>query len=158
GITVGTGLVGTYVGGVLGDRLLRRTKHAYLWFSGVTTLLAVPFVWVALTSASRAVYLSSIVLGELLLFASTGPVNSAIVNAVPAERPAAAVALSILAIHLLGDVPSPLLIGWISDEAHSLAKGVLLVPVATAIAGAIWAIAAWRAERADRRGHEMPAV
>ena len=64
---------------------------------------------------------------ELLLFASTGPVNSAIVNLVaPGER-ATAVALSILGIHLLGDVPSPPLIGAISD-ATSLQTAFLIAP------------------------------
>jgi len=165
-VTVVTGLVGTAVGGVLGDRLLKKTRHAYLWFSGVSTLAAVPFVWLALTLESPPLYLGAIVLGELMLFASTGPINSAIVNSVPAERRATAVAFSILAIHLLGDVPSPPLIGWVSDmlrggadssaetpaqAAKTLGRAVLMVPVAVAVAGALWTYAAWRAERADRR-------
>jgi MFS transporter, Spinster family, sphingosine-1-phosphate transporter len=149
GVTVVTGLIGTYAGGVLGDRLLRRTRHAYIWFSGVSTLAAVPFVWLALTLPSPSLYLPAIVVGELLLFASTGPINSAIVNSVPAAHRAAAVALSILAIHLFGDVPSPPLIGWISD-ASSLGRAVLIVPAAIAAAGVIWTVAALRAERADR--------
>lgn len=56
-------------------------------------------------------------------------------------------ALSILAIHLLGDVPSPWLIGFISDRS-SLGRAVLVVPVATVVAGLVWTYAAWRGERA----------
>lgn len=157
GITVVTGLFGTYLGGVAGDRLLRRTRHAYLWFSGVTTCLAAPLVWLALTLESPPLYLAAIVVGELLLFASTGPINSAIVNVVPARQRVAAVALSILSIHLLGDAVSPFLIGAVSD-ASSLRTAVLMVPVAVAVAGVIWTLTAVRAERLDRvaRGGAAP--
>ena len=57
-----------------------------------------------------------------------------------------AMALSIFAIHLLGDVPSPPLIGHLA-VAGSLARAVMIVPVALAIAAVIWLLCA----RADRR-------
>jgi hypothetical protein len=50
-------------------------------------------------------------------------------------RRAQAVALNIVVIHLLGDVPSPFLIGWVSDY-WSLKWGVSLTLVALA-AGAV---------------------
>ncbi len=37
-----TGFVGTFAGGWIGDRLLRATRQAYLWVSGVATLVAAP--------------------------------------------------------------------------------------------------------------------
>jgi hypothetical protein len=73
----------------------------------------------------------------------TGPVNSAILNAVVPNERATAVGLSILIMHLLGDVPSPPLIGRLSD-ATSLDRAFLIVPVAIVIAGLIWCVAAWR--------------
>jgi MFS family permease len=148
-IVVVTGFVGTFAGGWLGDLLLRRTAQAYLWLSGVTALLAAPLAWIVFTDPRPAVYLPAVVAAELLLFASTGPVNSAILNVVrPGER-ATAVAMSILTIHLLGDVPSPPLIGHISDLS-SLARGVLVVPVAILVAGAIWTLEAWLGGRRER--------
>jgi MFS transporter, Spinster family, sphingosine-1-phosphate transporter len=78
---------------------------------------------------------------EVLLFVSTGPVNSMIVNVVSPHMRATAMAASIFAIHLLGDVPSPLLVGMISD-LRSLAVGVLILPAATLVGGVIWTIAA----------------
>ena len=140
-IVVATGFVGTFAGGWGGDFFLRRNKQAYLWVSGWATVAAAPAALVAFVSPSRPVYMSAIVVTELLLFASTGPINSAIVNVVaPAER-ATAVALSILGIHLLGDVPSPPLIGAVSD-ATSLATAFLILPAAIALAGAVWLYAA----------------
>jgi MFS transporter, Spinster family, sphingosine-1-phosphate transporter len=140
-IVIVTGFVGTFIGGWLGDYLLKYSRQAYLWFSGLVTLLAVPCALLALTAPAPSVYYPAIVAAELLLFMSTGPINAAIVNiASPLER-ASAVALSMFAIHLLGDVPSPWLIGRLSD-ASSLGAAVLIVPVAVAVAGLIWLIAA----------------
>ncbi len=145
-IVVVTGFAGTFGGGWLGDFFLRRSKQAYLWVSGWATLAAAPAALIAFRAPQKAVYMAGIVVAELLLFASTGPINSAIVNVVsPGER-ATAVALSILSIHLLGDVPSPPLIGAVSD-ATSLATAFLIVPVAIALGGAIWLHAAWREGR-----------
>ena len=141
GIIVLTGLLGTYAGGWLGDRLLARTRTAYLWLSGVATLGAAPLFYLALASPTPAVYWSAVIGAQLLMFASTGPINSAIVNVVPAHIRASAVALSIFAIHTLGVVPSPFLVGLIAD-ARSLALGVLILPAAALVAGAIWCYAA----------------
>ncbi|HVP34003.1 MAG TPA: MFS transporter [Steroidobacteraceae bacterium] len=140
-IVIATGFIGTFAGGWLGDHLLRYSRQAYLWFSGITTLLAVPCALLALTAPAPAVYYPAIILAELLLFMSTGPINAAIVNiAAPFER-ASAVALSMFAIHLLGDVPSPVIIGRLSDLS-SLGQAVLIVPAAIALSGIIWLIAA----------------
>jgi hypothetical protein len=93
-----------------------------------------------------AFYLLALVAAQLLLFASTGPVNAAIVAEVPPAERASAMAMSILAIHVLGDVPSPALIGVLSDRS-SLGRAVLVVPVAILVAGLVWTYAAWRGER-----------
>lgn len=146
-IVVVTGLLGTFAGGWLGDYLIKRWRQAYLWMSAWMTLLAVPFVCVALIAASPTWYYGAICIAELLLFASTGPINTAIVNFVsPLER-ASAIAFSMFAIHALGDVISPPLIGVVSDHS-SLAVGVLLVPAAVLLCATFWFIAARTAERA----------
>jgi MFS family permease len=160
-VVVVTGFVGTFLGGWLGDLFLKRSAQAYLWVSGIATLLAVPLVAIALTDVRPAVYWPAMAISELLLFVSTGPINSAIVNVVsPGER-ATAVAVSIFAIHFLGDVPSPVIIGTLSDayaryfnpaeavtstvyQAAGLQRAIYLVPVAVAVAGLIWSAAAWR--------------
>jgi MFS family permease len=142
-IVVATGFVGTFAGGWAGDFFLKRSESAYLRVSGWVTLAAAPAAVVAFVSPSKPVYLSAIVVTELLLFASTGPINSAIVNVVAPTERATAVALSILGIHLLGDVPSPPLIGALSD-ATSLGTAFLLLPAVIAIAGAIWLTASRR--------------
>jgi MFS family permease len=147
-IVIVTGLLGTFAGGWLGDYFLRRSRQGYLWFSAVTTLAAAPVAVLALTGVVPAVYWPAIVVAELLLFMSTGPVNAAIINLVsPLER-ASAMALSIFTIHLLGDVPSPPLIGHLA-QSGSLGHAVLIVPVSLAIGGLIWLWSARAARLAE---------
>lgn len=145
-VVVVTGFVGTYAGGWVGDYYLRKSRQAYLWVSGIATLVAAPLTLVALAIGQPSVYWTAIVAAELCLFASTGPINSAIVNVVAPEIRATAVALSIFTIHILGDVPSPSLVGALSD-AHTLGEAVLIIPVAVLAGGIIWTYAAWRGER-----------
>ncbi len=140
-IVVVTGFLGTFIGGWLGDYWLKTSRQAYLWMSGWSTLLAAPFAFVALTAQAPLIYYPAIVIAELLLFMSTGPISSAIVNLVSPAQRASALALCMFAIHLLGDVPSPTLIGWMSDHS-SLGKAVLIVPVAVVISGIVWLISA----------------
>ncbi|MEI6668579.1 MAG: MFS transporter [Acidobacteriota bacterium] len=145
-----TGFAGTFAGGYLGDYLLKHYRQGYLLLSGVATLLSVPFAAIALTSPSKSVFFGAMVVAQLLLFASTGPINSTIVNLVnPLER-ATASALAIFSIHFLGDVPSPPLIGWMSDRSD-LAQAMLIVPFAIALAGLLWLAAAWAGARDDAR-------
>jgi len=144
-----TGFAGTFIGGWLGDALLKRTKQSYLWVSGIATLLAAPLTFIGLTNVNRPVYISAIFVAEILIFICTGPVNSAIINAVsPIER-ATAVGLSVLVMHVLGDIPSPPLIGAISDHS-SLDRAVLMVPVMVFVSGLIWTYAAWSGEQTSK--------
>jgi MFS transporter, Spinster family, sphingosine-1-phosphate transporter len=140
-IVVVTGFIGTFVGGWMGDYFAKKSKQAYLWVSAVATLIAAPLVWEALTAASYSTYTVCMVAAQLCMFLSTGPINAAIVNLVIASERATAIALSVFAIHALGDVISPPLIGAISDKL-SLEQGVKVVPVAVLIGGIVWVFAA----------------
>jgi MFS transporter, Spinster family, sphingosine-1-phosphate transporter len=140
-IVVITGFLGTFIGGWLGDYCAKYSKSAYLIVSAAATLIAAPFVWFALTTASPTRYLICMVIAQLLMFLSTGPINASIVNLVLPTQRASAVALEVFAIHALGDAVSPFLIGAVSD-ASSLQQAVKIVPVAVVVAGLLWAWAA----------------
>jgi MFS transporter, Spinster family, sphingosine-1-phosphate transporter len=140
-IVVITGFVGTFVGGWMGDYFAKKTRTGYLWLSAIATLLAAPFVWLALTTASTTLFTVYMVIAQLLMFLSTGPINAAIVNLVIASERATAIALSVFAIHVLGDAVSPVIVGAISD-ASSLQQGVKILPVAVLIGGFVWIWAA----------------
>ena len=147
-IVVITGFIGTFVGGWMGDYFAKNSRQAYLWLSAIATLIAAPFVWLALTTNSHSLYVTYMVTAQLCLFLSTGPINAAIINLVIASERATAIALSVFAIHLLGDAVSPLIVGALSD-AFSLQQAITILPVAALIGGFIWIWAA-RAQAASK--------
>ena len=75
-------------------------------------------------------------LGAFFLLLNTGPLNAAIINSVGAPIRSTAVAVNLFTIHILGDVPSPPLMGWISDHS-SLPFAFIPVVIACAISGSI---------------------
>ena len=125
------GGLGTLAGGYLGDRLLVRTLNAPLWVTGVGIALALPLAALAIFAPGPAIYLPAFSLAIFLLFLNPGLLTAVVVSVAGARRRAQAVALNIVIIHLIGDVPSPYLIGWLSD-ATSLKWGVCLTLVALA--------------------------
>ncbi|HSZ07721.1 MAG TPA: MFS transporter [Steroidobacteraceae bacterium] len=147
-IVVITGFIGTFVGGWMGDYFAKNSRQAYLWLSAIATLIAAPFVWLALTTDSHSLYVVYMVTAQLCLFLSTGPINAAIINQVVASERATAIALSVFAIHLLGDALSPLIVGALSD-AFSLQQAIRILPVAVLVGGVVWIWAA-RAQAASK--------
>ncbi len=146
-IVVITGFIGTFIGGWMGDYFAKNSRQAYLWLSAIATLIAAPFVWLALTTNSHSLYVAYMVTAQLCLFLSTGPINAAIINLVIASERATAIALSVFAIHLLGDALSPLIVGALSD-AFSLQQAITILPVAVFVGGFVWIWAA-RAQAAS---------
>jgi MFS family permease len=147
-VVVVTGLVGTLLGGWVADALRPRVANADLWVCGLSALLSAPLALVALTASSPALYFAALVAGQLFLFASTGPINHVIVAVVPPSERATASSVSIFVMHALGDVPSPPLVGALSDRT-SLGTAILVVPAAILVAGLLWTWGAARARTAN---------
>ncbi|MHB8876668.1 MAG: MFS transporter, partial [Myxococcaceae bacterium] len=112
-ITVGAGLIGTLVGGVLGDWLDRRRAHGGLRLSGVGLVAAAPLMIAAVLATTPAVLFGCLFAAQFLIFLNNGPLNATIVNSVSPALRAFAMGLNILVIHLLGDAASPAAIGWV---------------------------------------------
>lgn len=135
-ITAVAGLLGTMLGGVLGDWLQRRTAKAYFLLSGGGMWAAIPWALVGQMSPCPWIFLPGFFLAELFIFLSTGPLNAALVNVVLPQRRSMAVALNILITHLLGDALSPVLIGKISDLTD-LYTALFIAPLSLGISGLI---------------------
>lgn len=142
GVMAVSGLVGTIAGGWVGDWYARTNRHAYLWVAGLTSLVAAPVGLVALTVPTATVYLPALFVAGILVFASTGPINTLIVNLVDPDIRATAVAACTLAIHLFGDGFSAWFIGAVSDR-FTLERAILMVPLMMCASGLIWTMAAW---------------
>jgi MFS family permease len=133
-ITVVDGILGTWFGGWLAQRWLRRNKAALYLLSAWSVLLTAPFALLVFYGP-RAAMVPCLAVAEFLLFLNTGPLNAAIVNAVDAPIRSTAIAIELFMIHALGDAPSPRIIGWVSD--HSSLRAGLAVTLITLLLSAI---------------------
>jgi MFS family permease len=134
-ITAAGGLGGTAVGGILAQRWLRTNSNALYLVSAWSALLAVPPA-VLCFFGPRATMLPALAVAMFLIFLGTGPLNAAIINAVPAAVRSSAIAIELLLIHALGDTPSPKLIGIVSDRS-TLGIGLGLTLVTLVVAGVL---------------------
>lgn len=137
GITVVTGLVGTLVGGAIGDKLQARTPNGYALLSVGAMVLGSGLSLAALLSDDLVLFFVLLTAAELCLFANTGPVNALIVSSVRPGVRATASATSILFIHVFGDGPSPPLLGLVADLT-SLQTAMLTLPGIFLLAGLLW--------------------
>jgi MFS family permease len=138
------GLVGTALGGWLGDRAAKYTKHPYLAVSGLMMLPAVVLTFVALyVIKAPSMIVVTVLIAQIFLWAYNAPVNALLVNSVSPGLRARAFGLSILCIHLMGDVLSPPLIGLVSDFSGNLTLSLGMVPVMVLLGAGVW-LFGWR--------------
>lgn len=122
---VGGGLLGTLVGGVIGDKLIKRgVRGAYFWVCGGSAILAAPFCLAMLMTTNTYIYAGSIFIGVTLVLSGNGPVNALLVNMVPSNLRTTALGLAVVMIHLLGDGLSVWLVGTISTWIHDTGAAV----------------------------------
>jgi MFS transporter, Spinster family, sphingosine-1-phosphate transporter len=134
-IVVVDGILASLAGGFLGDYLLRRTKSAYYLVSAVSMALGIPFMIVGLFTSGH-VMVPAIAVAAFFLLLNTSPLNAAVINSVGAHIRATAIAVNIFIIHILGDVPSPTMMGWVADH-RSLQAAFILPVIAMALSSAI---------------------
>lgn len=134
-IIVVDGIVAALAGGWLGDWLLPRMKSSYYLVSAASMLLGVPVMIVALFARGRLM-VPAIAVAAFFLLLNTAPLNAAVINSVGAHIRATAIAVNIFVIHILGDVPSPTMMGWVADR-RSLQMAFILPIIAMGISSAI---------------------
>jgi MFS family permease len=138
-VVVVSGLVGTPVGGWLSGRLARRHGGAYFWLPGLGMLLSAPFILAALLAHAPVMIFGCILVGLTLALLGYGPSNAILVNVTEPKIRAAAVASNLFFLHVLGDIPSPIVIGSISDRAGgNLLLGLLIAVPALVLSGVFY--------------------
>jgi len=146
------GLLGTFLGGFVATAWHKRTPAAYAWVLGISVTAAVPFAFAAFLTLNRVAAMSCLAGAMFLLFLSTGPVNTLIIESVPANLRASAMAISIFMIHLFGDFRSSEIVGKLYDRWQSLQKAVLILPGVLLIAAALWLALALKTGRRMKPG------
>ncbi|XP_060216609.1 probable sphingolipid transporter spinster homolog 2 isoform X1 [Lycium barbarum] len=110
GITIVCGIVGTLAGGFVLDLMTSTISNAFKLLS-VATFFGAIFCFAAFCFKSLYGFIALFAIGELLVFATQGPVNYVCLHSVkPSLRPLS-MAMSTVSIHIFGDVPSSPLVG-----------------------------------------------
>jgi MFS transporter, Spinster family, sphingosine-1-phosphate transporter len=165
-ITVAGGSIGTVVGGALADRAARKhlrlaearalvedagahggalgprvlddaIARGNLEIPALGTAVGAPLAGIALAAGTASMFFKALFPAEVALFMLSGPINVAILRSAPPALRASAMALSIFAIHALGDLWSPPLIGLVADHAPMRAA-MFAGPLVFALAAFVW--------------------
>jgi MFS transporter, Spinster family, sphingosine-1-phosphate transporter len=152
-IIVVDGILASLAGGWLGDYLLRWTKSSYYLVSAVSMAMGVPFMILALFISGRAM-VPAIGVAAFFLLLNTSPLNAAVINSASARIRATAIAANIFVVHLLGDVPSPTMMGWVAD--HRTLQAAFILPVIAMVVSAAVLFSGMKYAPAIRVGSASP--
>lgn len=169
-VTLLAGAAGTFGGGWIADRVAARRHNGYFLVCAVSTLVGIiPTLFVLIANDPR-VYIPCVFFAVALLFTSNAPFHAILLESVPFNVRAMAVALNIVIIHACGDAISRLLVGLLSDSLkagnfaalslfaeiigidsarHQLTTALLIAPFALTISTTLFFIGAKLQKRAD---------
>lgn len=153
-VLIASGAVGTVLGGRWADRALgklppmaadvahdapanKRAINALLRICAIGMAVAAPLAALCFFLPVPWAFFVVAFFVEVGLFLSTSPVNAVFLRAVPSERRASAMAASIFAIHLLGDLWSTTALGALQD-ALPLLVAMMSLPLTFALSAYLW--------------------
>ncbi len=110
-----TGMIGTYLGGFLGDRYGERDKRWYMGIPGIATFMSVPFALLFYTTGdpylALVLAIPAYILGPMYL----GPTFGMTQTLVPPAMRATASAILLFILNLIGLGLGPVFAGFLSD-------------------------------------------
>ncbi len=141
-LIAGIGAIGTFSGGYLGDKLSNRfdDKRWYMFLSGISTMVMVPFQFVVYLHGNTSLVLASLVMVSILGGMFLGP-SFAIAQALVTPRMrAVASAVLLFVINIIGMGLGPYVVGMLSDAlGAAFAAESLRYALCIAVAANLWA-------------------
>jgi len=170
-VLVVAGAISTVGGGRWSDRLLRKLPPAardapydapehkaavnvMLRVCAIGMIVGTPLGALCFFMSGPTAFFAVVFVAELGLFLATSPIAAASLRAVPVERRASSLAVTIFAIHLLGDLWSPALLGGLQDL---LSPRITLAMMALPLTFA-WTAYIWWPRRREAGGPVGPSV
>jgi MFS transporter, Spinster family, sphingosine-1-phosphate transporter len=126
-------LGGVFLGGYVADRLQDRWPWGRAVTIGATLLIGTPFLYVAVVTDSRTLFLFCLFMATFMLTCYHGPVTAVIHDLTTPRAHAFAFALYLFFIHLFGDAIAPALVGRVSDVSD-LRRGMMIAVGANLVA------------------------
>jgi len=155
-VLVPAGVISTLLGGWWADRSLRKLPpvpdrapydapehkaavNALLRVCAIGMVIATPLAVLCFFVETPKVFFMLTFAVEIGLFLSASPVNAAFLRAVPAQRRASAMAASVFAIHLFGDLWSPPALGKLKDALPTHTTiAMMAIPLTFAVSAYLW--------------------
>jgi MFS family permease len=153
-VTFAAGAIGTVIGGRWADAAARGLPpvgpntpydapankvgiNSLLRICAIGMVIAAPLAAACFLMPNPAMFFAVALVTEIGLFLSTSPVNAILLRAVPSERRASAMAASIFAIHLFGDLWSSAALGLLTDVLP-LTLAMMPLPITFALSAYVW--------------------
>ncbi len=149
-ITVVAGAIATALGGKWADDVRRKvalehgplaiereTVRGLLRICALGSAIGAPLAVACFLSPSPTLFFVLVFFCILALFVGTSPINAVVLRSVPPEVRASAMAVSIFAIHLLGDLWSKPFIGRLID-LWPVELAMMTLPAAIVVSAVIW--------------------
>lgn len=140
--TAAGGLISDWVGGGISGNL----RHV-----AISLLLSFPCGLLCFYTSSPFGFFASLAVVELILFNTQAPVNAVLLDCVPTSLRNFSMSFNVLIIHLLGDTPSPYLVGQLSDwlrpsHGASSLHAALVLCYLWLLFGVLFYFAAWQVQ------------
>ena len=155
-VLVPAGVISTLLGGWWADRSLRKLPpppdgapydapehkaavNAQLRVCAIGMVIATPLAVLCFFVETPVAFFTLTFAVEIGLFLSASPVNAAFLRAVPVERRASAMAASVFAIHLFGDLWSPPALGLLKDALPDhITIAMMAIPLTFGVSAYLW--------------------
>jgi len=135
-----TGIIGTYLGGYLGDRMGKKDKRWYMGIPGIATIISVPFAVLFYTTGDPMLAIVLAIPGAILGPMYLGPTFAMTQTLVPPAMRSTASAILLFVLNLIGLGLGPVFAGFLSDTLRpgygeeSIRYSLLIL----AVTGNIW--------------------
>jgi MFS transporter, Spinster family, sphingosine-1-phosphate transporter len=154
-VLVGSGLVGTLVGGWLADYVQLRRPDGRLLVSALGFLIGAPLVLITLLIHNLPLFIALFAIGGISLSFCTGPIFAVVQDVITPGARATALGLTGLFAHLLGDAAAPSVIGLIADRYTLGFALIITTPTFLFLAGLACLIGTRTVARDMRRMQEQ---
>jgi MFS transporter, Spinster family, sphingosine-1-phosphate transporter len=115
----------------------RARVRSLLRICATGSLLGTPIAAACFLSPDPTLFFVLVFAAIVFLFLNTSPINAVVLQAVPTELRASAMALSIFSIHALGDLWSPPFVGLLADYLP-IQLAMMTLPLATGVSSLVW--------------------
>jgi len=148
GLVCGVG--GVIAGGYAGDAFNRRARGGHALAIGLSMLLALPLGVACLLVTNKPIFMVLTTLSVFFLSVYNGPSAAVVDELGPPQFAATLQAVFMFGIHVLGNAPAPLTVGWVADRS-TVATALQLAMAAFGLSGVAFVIVARRQRRAAGR-------